>query len=72
MIVWLLTDASGCAGHAGNQDRTRDNFIYLYGDRGPRHEDRHRRVEGAGTPLRIDILGGVSLLSVVVVDDEDK
>lgn len=27
---------------------------------------------GAGTPLRIDILGGVSLLSVVVVDDEDK
>lgn len=46
MIVWLLTDASGCAGHAGNQDRTRDNFIYLYGYRGPRHEDRDRRVEG--------------------------
>lgn len=51
MIVWLLTDASGCARHAGNQDRTRDNFIYLYGDRGPRHEDRDRRVEGGRNTL---------------------
>ena len=56
MIVWLLTDASGCAGHAGNQDRTRDNFIYLYGDRGPRHEDRDRRVEGQEHPCGLTFL----------------